>query len=81
MENVFNYDPLVEEINRLAGDCHYETQERLITRIVQACAKYPEISSLEIGLRKLPVSAGSGSLGIRLLVDQTTLHGLKTQNH
>ena len=29
MENVFDYDPLVIEINRLAEDIHYETQERL----------------------------------------------------
>lgn len=78
MENVFDYDPLVIEIERLAGDGHYETQERLMTRIVQACAKYPEIESLEISLRKLPVSQGTGSLGVRLLVDQTTLDELRT---
>ena len=77
MEHVFDYDPLVIEINRLAGDGHYETQERLMTRIVQACAKYPEIESLEINLRKLPVSAGSGSLGVRLSVDQATLDKLR----
>jgi dihydroneopterin aldolase len=77
MEHVFDYDPLVIEINRLAGDGHYETQERLMTRIVQACVKYPEIKSLEINLRKLPVSAGSGSLGVRLSVDQTTLDKLR----
>jgi dihydroneopterin aldolase len=77
MEHVFDYDPLVIEINRLAGDGHYETQERLMTRIVQACVKHPEIKSLEINLRKLPVSAGSGSLGVRLSVDQTTLDKLR----
>jgi dihydroneopterin aldolase len=77
MENVFDYDPLVIEINRLAGDGHYETQERLMTRIVQACSQYPEIQSLEINLRKSPVSAGSGSLGVRLKVDQTTLDDLR----
>jgi dihydroneopterin aldolase len=77
MEHVFDYDPLVIEINRLAGDGHYETQERLMTRIVQACVKYPEIESLEINLRKLPVSAGSGSLGVRLSVDQATLDKLR----
>ena len=80
MENVFDYDPLVIEIERLAGDSHYETQERLMTRIVQACAKYPEIESLEISLRKSPVSQGSGSLGVRLSVDQTTLNKLRTAN-
>ena len=77
MENVFDYDPLVIEINRLAGDGHYETQERLMTRIVQACSKYPEIESLEIGLRKLPVSAGSGSLGVRLSIDNVTLNNMR----
>ena len=80
MENVFDYDPLVIEIERLAGDGHYETQERLMTRIVQTCAKYPEIESLEISLRKSPVSQGSGSLGVRLSVDQTTLDKLRTAN-
>ena len=78
MENVFDYDPLVIEINRLAEDIHYETQERLMTRIVEACAQYPEIQSLEINLRKSPVSAGSGSLGVRLKVDQTTLDDFRT---
>ena len=80
MENVFDYDPLVIEINRLAGDGHYETQERLMTRITQACAQYPEIQCLEIGLRKLPVSAGSGSLGVRLSIDKTTLNRIRDNN-
>ena len=78
MENVFDYDPLVVEITVLAGDGHYETQERLMTRIVHACAQYPEIQSLEIGLKKSPVQAGSGSLGVRLTVDQATLNALRT---
>ena len=77
MENVFDYDPLVIEINRLAEDIHYETQERLMTRIVEACAQYPEIQSLEISLRKSPVSADSGSLGVRLSVNQKTLDDLR----
>jgi dihydroneopterin aldolase len=77
MENVFDYDPLVIEIDRLAGDGHYETQERLITRIIGACAKCSEIKSLEISLRKLPVSAGSGSLGVRLLIDNATLNNIR----
>jgi dihydroneopterin aldolase len=80
MENVFDYDPLVFEIDSLAGDGHYETQERLMSRIVQACAKYPEIESLEIGLRKLPVRADTGSLGLRLLVDRETLASLRVSS-
>jgi len=77
MENVFDYDPLIIEIDRLAGDGHYETQERLMTRIVHACAQYPEIESLQINLRKAPVHAGSGSLGVRLAVNKTSLDGLR----
>ena len=80
MENVFDYDPLVVEIDRLAGDGHYETQERLMTRIAQACSKYPEIESLEIGLRKLPVCAGSGSLGFRLSLDNTALRSMRDKS-
>ena len=80
MENVFDYDPLIIEINRLAEDCHYETQERLITRIIEACAKYSEIKAMDIGLRKLPVSAESGSLGVRLSVDSLTLNNFRSSS-
>lgn len=69
MSHVFDYDPLVAEIDRLVRDCHYATQERLITRIVDACAAYPQIDAIEIALTKAPVLAGSGSLGVRLVVD------------
>ncbi|QWC99905.1 dihydroneopterin aldolase [Polynucleobacter paneuropaeus] len=78
MENVFDYDPLIIEIDRLAGDCHYETQERLITRIIEACARYSEIKALDIGLRKLPVHAESGSLGVRVSVDSLTLNNFRS---
>jgi dihydroneopterin aldolase len=78
MENVFDYDLLIIEIDRLAGDCHYETQERLITRIIEACAKYSEIKALDIGLRKLPVHAESGSLGVRVSVDSLSLNNFRS---
>lgn len=80
MENVFDYDPLIIEIDRLAGDCHYETQERLITRIIEACAKYSEIKAMDIGLRKSPVQAESGSLGVRLSVDSSTLNNFRSHS-
>jgi dihydroneopterin aldolase len=80
MESVFDYDPLVVEIDRLARDGHYETQERLMTRIVEACAKYIEIESIEIGLKKLPVRSETGSLGVRLSVDSAMLHRIRTSN-
>lgn len=75
MHKVFDYDPLVVEIQRLAADEHYETQERLITRIVDACTTYSEITSLEICLRKSPVINDSGSLGVRLYLDRVALRG------
>ena len=80
MESVFDYDPLVVEIDRLARDGHYETQERLMTRIVEACAKYIEIESLEIGLKKLPVRSETGALGVRLSVDSAMLHRIRTSD-
>jgi hypothetical protein len=48
-----------------------------MTRIVQACAAYPAIEALDIGLRKFPVRAGSGSLGVRLAVDAAQLQRLR----
>ena len=77
MSQVFDYDPLMVEIDRLAADGHYETQERLITRIAHACAQYSAIQHIEIGLRKFPVRAGTGSLGVRLVLDETATQALR----
>ena len=77
MANVFDYDPLIAEIIRLACDGHYETQERLITRIVGACAAKPEITAIEIYLRKTPVIDTSGSLGVRLVIKAEHLDQLR----
>ena len=82
MAHVFDYDPLITEIDRLAADGHYETQERLITRIAGACAAHSAIKRMEISLKKLPVRSGSGSLGIRLTLDEIateTLRPLQTK--
>jgi dihydroneopterin aldolase len=77
MAHVFDYDPLIAEIDRLARDGHYATQERLITRIVDACAAYPQIEALEITLTKAPVLVRSGSLGVRLVVDAHAMAHLR----
>lgn len=77
MQHVFDYEPLIAEIDRLACDTHYDTQERLMTRIAAACACYGQIETAEIVLRKSPVRRGSGSLGVRLWVDQTTLASMR----
>ena len=77
MERVFDYDPLISEIDRLAGDGHYETQERLMTRIAHACAAYAEIKTVEVYLKKAPVRQGNGSLGVRLLLNETATDSLR----
>jgi dihydroneopterin aldolase len=77
MTKVFDYDPLIATINDLAGETHYETQERLVSRIVDACLAYSEIQALEISLRKSPVSNNSGSLGVKMSIDKTALFNLK----
>jgi dihydroneopterin aldolase len=77
MAYVFDYDPLIMEIDHLAADGHYETQERLITRIASACAAHPAIHRMEISLRKSPVRLGSGSLGVRLTLDEISTDALR----
>jgi dihydroneopterin aldolase len=77
MEHVFDYDPLVRNIDQIARDGPYETQERLVTRIALVCADYPEITSVDISLRKGPVLNDSGLLGIKLELDQASLSALK----
>jgi dihydroneopterin aldolase len=78
MALVFDYDPLIRNIDTLARAHHYATQERLVTRIVEACAQYPQIEALEIFLRKRPVLSGTGTLGVRLIVDVETMAGLRS---
>jgi dihydroneopterin aldolase len=77
MADVFDYDPLMAEIDRLAEDGHYETQERLMTRIAQACVAYPDILSIDIRLRKAPVRRGSGILGVRLSLNEAATQDLR----
>ena len=77
MAHVFDYDPLIVEIQKLADDGHYQTQERLMTRIVQACAAYPVIEALDIALRKFSVDGQSGSLGVRLVVSGAELQPMR----
>jgi dihydroneopterin aldolase len=77
MANVFDYDPLMAEIDRLAEDGRYETQERLMTRIAQACVAYPDILSIDIRLRKAPVRRGNGVLGVRLSLNEAATQDLR----
>ena len=77
MDHVFDYDPLVLELEALAADGHYHTQERLISRMAAACAAHDAVEALEIALRKRPVRAGTGALGVRLCLDAGDLARLR----
>jgi dihydroneopterin aldolase len=78
MAHVFDYDPLITEIERLSADGHYETQERLMTRIASACAAHLAVKRIEICLKKFPVRSGSGSLGVRLTLDEVSTEALRS---
>lgn len=73
MALVFDYDPLIARIDRIARDGPYATQEYLLSRIVDACAALPQIEALDICLRKRPVLAGTGTLGVRLQLGRADL--------
>ena len=78
MALVFDYDPLIRQIDTLARVSHFETQERLMTRIVDACVGYHQIEPLDICLRKRPVLSGSGTLRVRLIVDAEEMAALRS---
>jgi FolB domain-containing protein len=80
MKQVFDYDPLIKEIERLAGERHYQTQEYLMTRIARACATHPEIVSMEMCLTKTPVLNETGTLGVRMVVNETSFNALRASN-
>lgn len=79
MAHVFDYDPLIAEIAAIAESRKFETQEYLMTLIVNACAAYGEILSLAISLRKFPVLGGTGSLGVRLTLAAEDLAALRAK--
>ena len=79
MSLVFDYDPLIAEINRIAGQQKHETQEFLMTRIIKACANYADITSIDILLKKQPVLNGTGSLGVRLILGVDELKVFRAQ--
>lgn len=75
MAHVFDYDPLLAQIDQIARAQHFETQEFLLTRIAAACAAYPQITALDACLRKGPVLGGT--IGVRLDLGANDLAGLR----
>jgi len=81
MSSVFDYDPLIGEIDTLARDCHYETQERLMTRIAEVCARYNSIEAVDIFVYKTPVLGKTGKLGVRLCLVRAELDRIEMISH
>lgn len=77
MASVFDYDPLMAQIAAIARSRTFETQEYLMTLIVQACAAHHAIDAIDISLRKHPVLGGTGSLGVRLILAAEELAALR----
>ena len=74
MSQVFDYDPIIKAIENISRKAHYQTQERLLTLIIELCAKYKEIKKLELFLYKSPVNSFGGKLGIRITLDEKELN-------
>lgn len=77
MAHVFDYDPLIAQIAVIARSRKFETQEYLMTLIAQACAAHTEILGVDICLRKYPVLAGTGSLGVRMILGSEDLASMR----
>ena len=75
MALVFDYDPLLGQINQIAGAQHYVTQEYLLTQIVMACANYPQIMAVDAQLRKGPVQGGS--IGVQMILSEAELASMR----
>jgi dihydroneopterin aldolase len=71
MEHVFDYDPLIVEIEKLSSDGTYDTQERLATRIAHLCASQRGVRTIEICLKNYLKRGAGSSVGIRLRLDET----------
>ena len=77
MVHVFDYDPLIVDIRTLAKKGHRETQEWLISQIAHLCATFDNIQGADIFLRKFPIHQESGTLGVRLTLQQDDLVKLR----
>ncbi len=80
MANVFDYDPLVEEITQISLSGKFNTQEKLITLILKACMKYHQIKAVSLFLYKTPVRE-DGELGIAVNISEQELEKLRRDLH
>ena len=80
MANVFDYDPLVDEITQISLIGKFNTQEKLITLILKACLKYHQIKAVSLFLYKTPVRE-DGELGIAVNISERELEKLRQHSH
>ena len=80
MANVFDYDPLVDEITQISLIGKFNTQEKLITLILKACLKYHQIKAVSLFLYKTPVRE-DGELGITVHISEQELEKLRQHSH
>lgn len=77
MERVFDYDPVVAELRRIAAAEVYVTHERMLTLMAEALAADPRIEAAELFLRKRLDPGRAGDLGVRLSLDAEALARLR----
>lgn len=79
MQRVFDYDPLLEHIQQVAQERHYETQEMLLTRILACCSAYVAVQGVEMCIKKSPKEQIDGhvSIGVRVLASGAELDALR----
>ena len=77
MERVFDYDPLIRRILQTAASGKYETQEFLISLILQCCFQHNEIHAAEMSLRKSPVR-DDGSLGVQVTLTRAEFEDMSS---
>lgn len=78
MANVFDYDPLIEDITQISLSGKFNTQEKLITLILNECLKYSQIKAVSLFLYKSPVRK-DGELGVNVRVNEQELEKLRAQ--
>jgi dihydroneopterin aldolase len=79
MDQVFDYDPLLDAIRALTTGKRFETQEFIVTYIISICAAFDQIQALEIFLRKKAELLETTSLGVRVKIGRTELDRLAHQ--
>lgn len=77
MERVFDYEPLLAQIDEIAQERQYETQEMLMTRILACCSGYGAIQGVEMCLKKTQPQSGESTIGVRLLVSGEQFEALR----